>query len=101
MNNGLIIDVSPVETGDNGAKPRKTYATGFEDGFKQANDLSAGNPLTFSHIGAVFGEDYWIMLVSCLMDAGDAARAVAGAMQRLTKINEDKGKDLSEAKGDQ
>lgn len=39
--------------------------------------------LTFAHIGAVFGEDFYFMLIESLMDAQDAARAIQGAMNRL------------------
>jgi hypothetical protein len=46
-------------------------------------DLEAGNQLTLAHIGSVFGEDFWIMIVECLLDSQDAARAIQGAINRL------------------
>ena len=52
-------------------------------------DLQEGNELTLTHVGEVFGTPFWVMVVSCLMDAGDAARAIQGAIQRLR----DEGKE--------
>ena len=39
--------------------------------------------LTLEDIGDVFGKDFYIMLVTMLMDAQDAARAIQGAISRL------------------
>lgn len=40
-------------------------------------------PLTLSDVGNVFGQRFWEMLVYSLLDAGEAARAVQGAINRL------------------
>lgn len=48
-------------------------------------DLAEGNPLTYAHIGEVFGAEFWIMLVTSFLDAQDAARAIQGSIARLTK----------------
>jgi hypothetical protein len=54
-------------------------------------DLEKGNPLTFQHVGSVFGPDFWMLLVEALMDSADAARAIQNAINRLrgAKIEED------------
>ena len=39
--------------------------------------------LTFTDIGSVFGPEFYELLLYSLMDAGDAARAIAGAVSRL------------------
>jgi hypothetical protein len=52
----------------------------FEDVVK---DLQAGAELTFAHIGAVFGDTFYFMIIEALMDAQDAARAIQGAIARL------------------
>ena len=52
--------------------------------FKQVcTDLKAGQELTLAHIGSVFGEPFWTMIVSCFLDSQDAARAIQNAMNRL------------------
>ena len=55
--------------------------------FKQVcTEVSAavdGRALTLTDIGNVFGPAFWEMLVYCFLDANDAARAVAGAINRL------------------
>lgn len=48
-----------------------------------AADLESGQQLTFAHIGAVFGDEFYFMIIESLMDAQDAARAIQGAMARL------------------
>lgn len=45
--------------------------------------MSAGEELTFEMIGDIFGKEFWIPLVYTLMDAGDASRAIANAINRL------------------
>lgn len=47
-------------------------------------DLESGQELTFAHLGAIFGDPFWYMIVECLMDAADAARAIQGAIARLS-----------------
>lgn len=47
-------------------------------------DLQKGRELTFAHIGAVFGPEFWYMVVESLMDAQEAARAIQGAINRLS-----------------
>lgn len=49
----------------------------------EGDDTTPGRELTFADIGAVFGADFWEMLVIALMDAQDAARAIQGAIGRL------------------
>lgn len=58
--------------------------------FKTVCDqLEAGENLTLEMVGNVFGQDFWMMLVYTLMDANDAARAIQGAIARLSaKENE-------------
>lgn len=46
-------------------------------------DLERGNPLTFLHVGEVFGNDFWVLLVYAFLDSNDAARAIQGAIQKL------------------
>lgn len=48
-------------------------------------DLEGGELLTFAHIGEVFGPDFWYLIVESLMDAQEAARAIQGAISRLSK----------------
>ena len=58
--------------------------------FKQVcKDLEAGNELTLAHVGSVFGEPFWIMIVTCFLDSQDAARAIQGAMNRLKEGNDE------------
>lgn len=52
--------------------------------FKRVCDeLDEGQLLTFSHVGRVFGQDFWELLVMSLMDSNDAARAIQNAINRL------------------
>jgi hypothetical protein len=51
--------------------------------FKRVCDELETKPLTFQQVGAVFGEDFWVLLVYSLMDAGEASRAIQGAINRL------------------
>lgn len=46
--------------------------------------LDAGNDLTLADVEAVFGADFSMMLIYTLMDANDAARAIQGAIARLS-----------------
>ncbi len=46
-------------------------------------ELERGAPLTLEQVGEVFGAEFFMLLVYCLMDAGDAARAIQGAINRL------------------
>ena len=46
-------------------------------------DLEQGADLKLQHIGSVFGQDFWMLLVEALLDAQDSARAIAGAINRL------------------
>jgi len=55
-------------------------------------ELARGGALTFEQIGEVFGPDFWIMVVYSLMDAQDAARAIQGAINRLSVREVKKGK---------
>lgn len=48
-------------------------------------DLAKGNELTLTHIGEVFGPDFWIMIVTCLMDSQEAALAIQGSLLRLSR----------------
>lgn len=54
-----------------------------------AEDLEKGAELTYSHIGSVFGQDFWELLVMGFMDAQDAARAIQGAISRLRTPDDD------------
>ena len=49
-------------------------------------EMEAGKPLTLAMIGDVFGPDAWCLIVNCLMDAGDAARAIQGSINRLNRM---------------
>lgn len=46
-------------------------------------DLERGAELTLQHIGSVFGQEFWELIVMLLLDAQDAARAIQGAINRL------------------
>lgn len=48
-----------------------------------AKDLEGGEQLTIAHLGAVFGDDVYFMIIEMLLDSQDAARAIQGAMNRL------------------
>jgi hypothetical protein len=50
-----------------------------------AIELEAGQDLTLEMVGRVFGNDFWVMTVYLLMDAQDAARAIQGAINRLSR----------------
>jgi hypothetical protein len=52
---------------------------------KVCTSLAAGETLTLEEVGDVFGPPFLIMLVYAMMDAGDAARAIQGAIARLSK----------------
>jgi len=45
--------------------------------------------LTLDMVGSVFGQDFWIIMVMCLMDAQDASRAIQGAINRLRQGEEE------------
>lgn len=49
-----------------------------------AADLEGGEQLTIAHLGAVFGEDVYFMVIEMLLDSQDAARAIQNAMLRLS-----------------
>lgn len=51
---------------------------------KVAKRLEAGEDLTFEMIGDIFGKEFWMALVMSLMDSNDAARAIQGAIGRLS-----------------
>ena len=80
------------------------YKDGHEAGKKEAGtfpnkvtfekvcaDLEAGSALTFADVGDVFGPAFWVMLVYSLLDAQDAARAIEGAIRRLSKTEKADG----------
>lgn len=46
-------------------------------------DLERGAELTLQHVGNVFGQEFWELIVMLLLDAQDAARAIQGAINRL------------------
>ncbi len=48
-----------------------------------SKQLEEGKELTFEMVGAVFGQDFWMMLVMAFMDSQDAARAIQNAINRL------------------
>lgn len=56
-------------------------------------DLDRGADLTFEHIGSVFGQAFWILVVEALLDSQDAARAIQGAIARLRMIDPEAGDD--------
>jgi hypothetical protein len=54
--------------------------------FKEVSDkLAAGEELTFALVGDVFGPDFWVLVTSAFMDAQDAARAIQGAINRISQ----------------
>lgn len=65
-----------------------------------AIDLEEGSALTYSHVGAVFGKDFWELLVMGFMDAQDAARAIQGAIARLRKPEDDDSVEWDEEDDD-
>lgn len=52
---------------------------------KVCTELAEGGELTYAMLGRIFGESFWVMLVYSFLDAGDAARAIQGSMNRLSK----------------
>lgn len=52
--------------------------------------LEAGDELTFEMVGAVFGSDFWCMLVMAFMDSQEAARAIQGAINKLRTEGQEK-----------
>lgn len=50
---------------------------------KVSSELAGGDDLRFDHIGRVFGQDFWMMLVYAFLDSNDAARAIQGAIKKL------------------
>lgn len=48
-----------------------------------SQQLAEGKPLSLEMVGSVFGQEFWVELVGTMLDANDAARAVAGAINRL------------------
>lgn len=46
--------------------------------------MKGGEDLTWPMIGSIFGEDFWMLLVYSFLDANDAARAISGAIARLS-----------------
>lgn len=51
---------------------------------KVCDELAAGEDLDFQKVGRVFGEDFWMMIIYSFLDANDAARAIQGAIARLS-----------------
>jgi hypothetical protein len=51
-------------------------------------------PLTLEHVGSVFGAPFYEMVIYLFLDANDAARAIAGAVNRLKEGGKE---DLDEA----
>lgn len=47
-------------------------------------ELEAGQDLNLAMVERVFGADFSMMLIYTLMDANDAARAIQGAIARLS-----------------
>ena len=46
--------------------------------------IDGGGQLTIEHLLDVFGKDAALLFILALLDAGDAARAIQGAMARLS-----------------
>ena len=53
--------------------------------------LENNGALTLEDIGAVFGADFWQLLVYTLVDAQVAARAIANALVRMSGEEEEEG----------
>lgn len=47
-------------------------------------ELEAGTDLSLEMVGRVFGDDFWMMICYAFLDAQDAARAIQGAIARLS-----------------
>lgn len=47
-------------------------------------ELVDGEDLDWQMLGSIFGEDFWMLLVYSFLDANDAARAIQGAIARLS-----------------
>lgn len=58
-------------------------------------EVKGGQGLTFSHIGRVFGQDFWELLVMCMMDANDAARAIQMSMLRMRALAEEEARKIA------
>jgi hypothetical protein len=50
-----------------------------------SKELEANTPLTLEMVGKVFGPEFYMLIIYCLLDSGDAARAIQGAIMRLSK----------------
>lgn len=74
-NDTLIVDSSGNRL------EQKVDREAFE---RVARQLEAGDDLTLEMVGDVFLKEFWMMLVMCFMDSGDAARAIQNAIARLS-----------------
>lgn len=72
-----MTDETPTSAIDNRPVNREAFA-------EIADRLEGGEDLTFEMIGDVFGKTFWIQLVYTLLDATNAARAIDGAIRRLS-----------------
>ncbi len=54
---------------------------------KLVAEVESGNPseLTLEMVGDVFGKDFYLLIITLLLDAQEAALAIQGSMLRLTK----------------
>jgi hypothetical protein len=48
-------------------------------------DIERGDALTLEMVGDVFGKDFYILIITLLLDAQEAALAIQGSMLRLAK----------------
>lgn len=59
----------------------------FERVCEELEDDTKGNHLTFEHLGEIFGQPLWIMLVGTLLDARESARVISNALKRVPQMN--------------
>ena len=56
--------------------------------------VEGGEQLTLSHIGRVFGSPFWELLIMCLLDSNDAARAIQMSMLRMKESAELQAREI-------
>lgn len=78
-----------VQMGEN--KLDQPNADAFDEVCEAIED---GEQLTLSHIGRVFGQPFWELLIMCMLDSNDAARAIQMSMLRMREAAEQQAKEI-------
>lgn len=64
----------------------------FEKLYKELETGERG--LTLSDVGRVFGQPFWELLVMCMLDANDAARAIQMSMLRMRESADQMAREI-------